>query len=233
MVNYCGPKDLFIDQCCYLYLQSNDFECNLEYIQVTFLKTKKFHKPILWQVQFVVFKNIMRAQLFQIAREKSLDYLSIIYMQQYYQQYTFIRTHFQLCALNFNFLRCFGLFDVFQPISMLNILHVYYLEVNLLLCGLIRGNIIIYKCFNLLFNLQFANLFHRGIIAWCLPDINNLTLCDTHELCIYKRADYTLTRKKQSPLQKPLQLVWKQLLVKFSWPHGTLWFTKIQICLCG
>ena len=40
---------------------------------------KKLHEPI-GRVQFVVFEKFMSAYLFQIAREKSFDYLLIIYM---------------------------------------------------------------------------------------------------------------------------------------------------------
>ena len=76
---------------------------------------------------------------------------------------------------------------------MLNILHVYYLEVNFILCGLTRGNLLLFTTaliYYLFCSLQ--NLYHRGIIAWSWLDINNLTLFDTHELSIHKRADNTL-----------------------------------------
>ena len=68
-----------------------------------------------------------------------LLYLLIVYFYMY--SFSSLCTQFELSAL-------FGLIDVLQPISMLNILHVYYLEVNFLLRGLIRDNIIIYKCFH-------------------------------------------------------------------------------------
>ena len=42
---------------------------------------KKLHEPV-GRVQFVVFEKFTRAYLFQIAREKSFDYLLIIYMQK-------------------------------------------------------------------------------------------------------------------------------------------------------
>ena len=39
---------------------------------------KKLHEPVGW-VQFVVFEKFASAYLFQIAQEKSFDYLLIIY----------------------------------------------------------------------------------------------------------------------------------------------------------
>ena len=39
---------------------------------------KKLHEPV-GRVQFVVFEKFTSAYLFQIAREKSFDYLLIIY----------------------------------------------------------------------------------------------------------------------------------------------------------
>jgi len=52
------------------------------------------HEPV-GQVLFVVFEKFISAYFFQIAREKSFDYLLMIYMQ-----------------FNFNFLHCLGLIDV-------------------------------------------------------------------------------------------------------------------------
>ena len=48
------------------------------------MSTSKF---FLGRVQFVVFEKINKWLLFQIAREKSCDYVLIIYMEKYEMAY--------------------------------------------------------------------------------------------------------------------------------------------------
>ena len=48
---------------------------------------KKLHKPV-GRVQFVAFEKFASAYLFQIAREKSLDYLLIIYKWQFLSRFS-------------------------------------------------------------------------------------------------------------------------------------------------
>ena len=50
--------------------------------RVNFSKTNKLHEPV-GRVQFVVFEKFTSAYLFQIAQEKSFDYLLIIYMKKF------------------------------------------------------------------------------------------------------------------------------------------------------
>ena len=49
--------------------------------RVNFSKTGKLHEPV-GRVQFVVFEKFTSADLSQIAREKSCDYLLIIHIQK-------------------------------------------------------------------------------------------------------------------------------------------------------
>ena len=51
--------------------------------QVNFSRLTKLHEPVR-RVQFVVFEKFTSADLSQIAREKSCDYLLIIHIQKLY-----------------------------------------------------------------------------------------------------------------------------------------------------
>ena len=61
-------KILKRDRNCYLYIFTRKF-----------FKDYKLHSPYGLVQFFVVFEKFARAYLFQIAREKSFDYLLIIY----------------------------------------------------------------------------------------------------------------------------------------------------------
>ena len=53
-------------------------------------------------------KMFMSAHLLQIAREKSFDYLLIVYIQKF----KFFSFNFNFLHSNFNFLHCLGLIDM-------------------------------------------------------------------------------------------------------------------------
>ena len=57
--------------------------------RVNFSRLTKLHEPV-GRVQFVVFEKFTSADLSQIAREKSCDYLLIIYMQKFDSNFSLI-----------------------------------------------------------------------------------------------------------------------------------------------
>ena len=73
--------------------------------RVNFQRLTKLHKPV-GRVQFVVFEKFTSADLSQIARDKSCDYLLIIYMQKFH--FNFLHSISTFCT-QFQFSALFGI----------------------------------------------------------------------------------------------------------------------------
>ena len=73
--------------------------------RVNFQRLTKLHEPV-GRVQFVVFEKFTSADLSQIARDKSCDYLLIIYMQKF--NFNFLHSISTFCT-QFQFSALFGI----------------------------------------------------------------------------------------------------------------------------